>query len=571
MKKNKNIWIIGSIASVILFAIIFIQLKCTKFVYYWDYVGYYENCLSVIWHFGQSFTLGIKKVIYTIFYDEYNYLAAILPSIPMAIFGKNRIVYTLGITVMYYIPFIFLYLIFVNRFLKDIKYKNIWLAISLIPCMPFLLYLNYMGYVDIGGLNLAILIYLLVKRKKNEKLNYVLVGSLLMLMFFFRRWYMFYILAFLITLFIFDLYDFIKNKENIERKKLFLEYLKKYLIIGGTMVGIVIITFLLNAILFKNDTTFKIDWSNFYLIKLLFVNYGELYSAYSRPLSSDLLAIGTRFGYIIMILSIFSIIISIKNKKNIKQILFLTVQTILCFVLFEKTQSHDIHHFLLYVVNIMLIITYIFSTSSKLYTKITVSVILLLNLICSIPLLYTNPVVKALKKCYIVNSINLEALRRDDLEEFDEIDKEIENLSENGTKKIYINASSNIINDSMIYSYDKTIGRNYDTKSYILEVSHVDSRDGLPKSIKDADIIMVTDPDQKHMVDQNQKVISYINDIFLNEDDRNSFSNNYELKEQMKINNVNVYFYKKIDDISDDEYNEFIENGERYIENYKLN
>lgn len=68
-------------------------------------------------------------------------------------------------------------------------------------------------------------------------------------------------------------------------------------------------------------------------------------------------------------------------------------------------------------------------------------------------------------------------------------------LNKKNNKKKYINASSNIINNSMIYSYDKTIRRNYDTKSYILTVSHVDSRDGLPKSIKEADIIMVTDPD----------------------------------------------------------------------------
>lgn len=563
LKKNRDILIIGSILSVMLLIITVIQLKSTRFAYYWDYVGYYENSLSVIYHFGESFALGIKKVIYTIFYSDYNYLAAILPSILMAILGSNRTTYTVGITIFYYIPFIFIFLMTVKPLYEKSKYKNVYMIISTLACLPLLMYLNYMGYVDAGGLILILILFKITKKCDFGIKNNIIIGTILMILFFFRRWYMFYIISFLVTLFIFDLYSFIKYGADKEK---FLKYLKKYLAIGITMLVIVVLTVVLNFILFKNDPTFKLEWGNFYIVKLLFNNYGDLYAGYNRPLSSDLIGIGNKFGYITVALVVFSIVIAIKKQKNIKGVLFLSIQTILCFVLFENTQSHDVHHYLLYVANIMLSISYILANSNRKVTKGIVISILCLNIILSIPICYESPLVKGLRKHLIINSIDLNALSRDDLEEFEKVNDEITRLSEGGTKKIYINASSNVINDSMIYSYDKTTGKSFESKSFLLEVSHVDSRDSVPKTLKEAYIVMVTNPDQLHMVPENQRIITYINKVFLDEQYSNILANKFEKIETMKIGQVNIYFYKKINEITDNEYDLFIEEGKQFIE-----
>lgn len=562
-KKNKDILILGSILSIIILLITIIQLKATRFAYYWDYVRYYENSLSIIYHFGQSFGLGIKIVIYTIFYSDYNYLAAIFPSILMAILGKNRTIYTVGITIFYYIPFIFIFLVTVKPFFEKSKYKNVYMTISTLTCLPILIYLNYMGYVDVGGLILILLLFKITKKSNYGIKNNIIIGTILMTLFFFRRWYMFYIISFLVTLFIFDLYSFIKYGANKEK---FFKYLKKYLAIGITMIAIVVLTVVLNFILFKDDPTFKWEWGNFYIVKLLFNNYGDLYSGYNRPLSSDLIAIGNKFGYITIVLVWFSILIAIKNRKHIKEVLFLSTQTILCFILFENTQSHDVHHFLLYVVNIMLSVSYIFINSNKKVTKGIVISMLCINIILSIPFCYKSSLVKGLRKYLIINSIDLNALSRDDLEEFEKVNEEITRLSEGGTKKVYINASSNVINDSMIYSYDKTTGKSFESKSFLLEVSHVDSRDNVPKTLKGADVVIVTNPDQLHMVPENQKIISYINKIFLDEQYNNILCNNFEKIENMKIGEVNIYFFKRIRDITDNEYELFIEEAKQFIE-----
>lgn len=563
IKKNKDILIFGSIVSAILIIIVVIQLKSTRFAYYWDYVGYYENSLSVIYHFGKSLGLGIKKVIYTLFYSDYNYLAAIPTSIIMAIFGKNRTTYTIGITICYYIPFIFIFLMTIKPLFEKSKYKNMYMVISILSCIPLLIYLNYMGYVDIGGLVIILLLFQIAKKSDFGIKNNIKIGTILMILFFFRRWYMFYIIAFLITLFGFDLYSFIKNGTN---KETFLKYLKKYLTIGSTMLAIVGLTFILNFILFKNDPIFKLEWGNFYITKLLFNDYGKLYAGYNRPLSSDLIGIGNKFGYITITLVVFSIVTAIKNKKNIKEVCFLSTQMILCFVLFENTQSHDIHHYLLYVLNIMLIISYILVNSSKRIIKAIIASILCMNIILSIPIFNENSLVKALKKCLLINSIDLNVLSRDDLEEFEKVNEEITKLSEGGTQKIYINASSSVINDSMIYSYDKTTGKSFEEKSFLLAVSHVDSRDSIPTTLKEANIVMVTEPDQLHMVPQNQKVITYINNIFLDEQYSNILANKFENIKTMKIGEVNIHFYKKIDNITDLEYEEFIKKGKQFIQ-----
>lgn len=437
------------------------------------------------------------------------------------------------------------------------------MIVSLLVCFPLIMYLNYMGYVDIGGLNIIILLLLISKKGSFKIKENVIIGILLMLLFYFRRWYMFYSVSFFIVLFSYDIYEFLMAKDR--SKILFGKYLKKYATIVFTIISILGLSIIFNILLFRNDPIFKLDWRNFYLYKLIFVDYSQKYVAYNRPLLSDIIALGVKFGYCIIILNVISLFIAIKNKKNIKPVVLLFIQMLLCFILFEKTQSHDIHHFLLYVVNIMLMVTYIFANSKYSATKVVVSITIVINIILSVPLFYNIGLIKELKELGIVNNLNLNILVRKDMEEFESINNKITKLSENETKKIYLNASSSIINDSMIYSYDKTNGKDYLSKSFLLGVSHVDSRDGVPESLKNADIIIVTDPDQIHMVPENQKIISYINKIFLDDSYKLTLSDKFNNIETMNIGDVKMYVFSKIEEITDDEYNEFMEKANEYI------
>ena len=88
---------------------------------------------------------------------------------------------------------------------------------------------------------------------------------------------------------------------------------------------------------------------------------------------------------------------------------------------------------------------------------------------------------------------------------------------------------------------------------------------GFQKKLRNADIIIVTDPDQVHLGKDNQKIISYINKVFLDEQYGHILVNNYKRIETMKIGEVNIYFYERIDNVTEDEYKIFVEEGIQYI------
>lgn len=95
---------------------------------------------------------------------------------------------------------------------------------------------------------------------------------------------------------------------------------------------------------------------------------------------------------------------------------------------------------------------------------------------------------------------------------------------------------------------------NYEYKTYLLPISQVDNRDGVPLQILNADIVIVTNPDQIHLSDKDQKIISYINKMFINNE---GIAKNFEKINTMKLDDMEVYFYKKNKDFTNTEKEEF--------------
>ena len=558
LKKYKNVLIIGTIFSILTILLTIYQYKNNNYIYYWDTEGYYDSTMKLIGALNESFIETIKAILYTLMYSDYTYVPIVIPTLVMSVSGISRLIYTISITVFYTVPFIFIFLFIANSLLKDKKAKNLFIIISALACFPLLSYLSYMGYVDIGGLNIIMIIFLLSRNRKERITNNVIIGLLVMLLFFYRRWYMYYAVAFLITSFLFDLYNFIKSNN---KKENLIKYTKKYLSIGIGIIVFIIVTVILNGILFNIMQKKFID--EFYIFRVL-RNYKDIYDGYNKPLLEDIISIGNKFGYIIITLVITSIVIAIKNKKNIRQVLFLTFQMCICFIMFEFTQSHDTHHFLLYIINIMLLILYLFVNTNNKPINIIAIAIIIINLICYLPPINNLKCVLFFKKYGLVNNLEF-TYNRNDIEEFENINNYINELSEEGYS-FYINSSSSILNASMIVSYE--IQKNLPPQSkYILEESNVDSRDGIPASLQKADYVLVTSPDQLHLKEGAQKIVTFINKVFLDENYKDILLPNYELANELEISGVKVYFFHRIDEITDDEYGNFASKAEEFMKN----
>lgn len=569
MKKNKNTIIKNMtfiISALLILIITYIYMKNTKTIYFWDNAGYWGNSMGLADLLKTSPKVCIKEIISSILFSDYTYLPSIIPTIGMVFFSKSRMTYTIINTIFYVIPVIYLLLNIINKLLKDINNKKLKIflnALTVLIVTPLLLNLNFDGYVDIGGLIILLLIIniyffkLNCKEGKKYIFKLIIIGILLMTLFFYRRWYVYWIISFLVANVLYDIARIIKlsktEKEKVKAE--IIECIKKYIIIGLSMIGVVLATTAIYYFKFRNN-----GLKNFYLYKLLFYDYSYSYEAYQKGFIHEVLNFLNHIGLInIIILVITVIYLNIKKQKDKtenKIVNTLFVQMIICFILFEKTQSHEIHHLLLYLPS--LVIINIIGIKNLLKNKIKIAKILITIFMINILLLLPcfnecKPIIK-LKNYGLLIDFNFKPVVREDIEELEKIDEYINEISENSTKKIYLNSSSTVLNSSIITYFERSMNTNYEYKTYLLPISQVDNRDGVPLQILNADIVIVTNPDQIHLSDKDQKIISYINKMFINNE---GIAKNFEKINTMKLDDMEVYFYKKNKDFTNTEKEEF--------------
>ena len=76
----------------------------------------------------------------------------------------------------------------------------------------------------------------------------------------------------------------------------------------------------------------------------------------------------------------------------------------------------------------------------------------------------------------------------------------------------------------------------------------------MPLQIFYADIVVVTNPDQIHLDAKEQKIVSYINKLFINNE---GIAKNFEIINKMKLDDIEVCFYRKNKEIYSSEKEQF--------------
>jgi len=96
---------------------------------------------------------------------------------------------------------------------------------------------------------------------------------------------------------------------------------------------------------------------------------------------------------------------------------------------------------------------------------------------------------------------------RGDLAEIDRLLTFLDHRYENGTGRIYILASSELLSDQVLAFSNLSLGTEHPSVRGILGSAHVDRRDGFPRGLLVADAVIVTDPIQVHLRSDEQRVI----------------------------------------------------------------
>ena len=137
-------------------------------------------------------------------------------------------------------------------------------------------------------------------------------------------------------------------------------------------------------------------------------------------------------------------------------------------------------------------------------------------------------------------------LQRDDLKEIYGILDYLDDLGVNEGKKVYVLASSRSFNEDTLRFGCLVESDRYRFCGDIINISHVDKRDGLPLGLFEAEYVVTTDSPQVHLAPQDQRVITVFQDLMVKGE---GVGKNYrKLDREFSLEkDIKVFVYQKIE------------------------
>lgn len=497
----------------------------SKQVYFWDNAGYWQSSASLAEIVFANSKLFFQNLTSSIFNSDYNSIPAVIPSMIMALFGSSRLVFTLAILNFYFVPFLaFVYM----------TTKKITEFLIIVLAFPMAFYLTVIGFLDVGGIFLSVIIlYTFLFNKRNLGFDF-LNGVVLCLLILFRRWYIFFAIVFLICMIAYSA------------------------VLRGVKIKKAAVTFM------GFLTSFFIFFQGYFTKRLLGNNYADLYSAYKFTFDTDIKIFLRYFG-IVLVLSItvyiiYNIISYRKSilpdkKEKLINMIFLFMCACIMFILFTYIQTHGQQHLLLYVPPLALILFYAVQDVKR--EKIIFSAVSVLCIV-SIFLPRIQPqTISQINAYSILPSFSAYPVVREDADSLAELDEYVRGLD----GKTAVLASSFILNADILSKAEASLNpaKPLIKAAHILSLPAVDKRDGKPYGIANADYIVAASPIQTHLAPEDQQVVVIPAMMLMSE---TSFSSAFEkLDITFKLRDgVEVYIYKRLRANTEEEMNEVWEN-----------
>lgn len=492
-------------------------------IYYWGLSDYWRRYIEASNSFSTNgFIKTLAYLMSTIRHDEYNSFPIIFLFAGWIFKLISRPQYILLISVI----FVGTSLLAFDKLIKKIfPTKN-----SLLPCLillttPILWSPVVNGFLDVGGLFFIFLIWKehLSSDITNLNLKKITIRSLLLVsLVLFRRYFVYWVISYLITSGVEVLFK--KDKKN------FLKSIKNI--------------FLISVISFTIYFLIAYPLS----LEMIRTNYSNIYSAYKNSSNYFELLWKTfnQFGILLIATLAIGTIKYFVNKRKKNFIMIIIAQTFLTLILFFNVQDLGIQHYYLIIPLILILTLFLFFNIKNKFYKFTLIFVWFFNFIIGFDLLKFN-YHKSIN--FLFTQTKLSPLERNDINVFNDLFKTIDNIENIDPGDIYVLASSDVINNDIIVGYcylpNKKIYQKICDK--ILNSSEVDLRDGFPININKAKYILIANPIQYHLNKDDQTVIGFPAEMLLTN------------------NGIGEYFYKLPYQFN------FGENGEVVLMIYKKN
>ena len=414
--------------------------------------------------------------------------------------------------------------------IDNFKNKILKLALPVICILftPFLIPIRF-GFIDIIGLIFIFLILnIIVKKEFLRNLDFkssILIGVLLLILVFSRRWYSFWVVSFFGGMFITCVIYLLRTKDW----KSF-----KFSIINVFIIGSV--TTLLMLCFFYP----------FFEMSVL-KDYNDIYSAYNRSTTlKQFDNFNIYFGYIILIFFLIGGLVQFKKKKRIS--IFLIVSTLIIIFLFTRINDFGGYQHYYLVLPIMIIFILRGLVLLPKYRNIPLISILIFLIVNNVYVFYFNNSNNSNTALFS----NIDGTKKVRLD-FDAIQKMADDILflEKNNEKVYIISSSKILNDGIVKN--TKLPKQDDIFTNVLKTEHVDKRDKFPNDFLEVNYVIVTNPSQYHLKKEDQYLIGYFNDAILNGILKKNFQ---KVNEYILDNNVSAFLMKKINPYTLNQLNE---------------
>lgn len=443
-------------------------------VYIWDNAGYWAiaRTLAAEPVTGYEQILAVLESTLT---EDYNFLLAYPISLVMRLFGPSRTVFLFALSNLYTFPALWGFTCLAN--------SKKWSGLVVASLFPMLGYTGLVGMVDVACCAMGIWAYNIYTSDKPAVSRGIMTGALLVGTFLCRRYFLFFAASFGVAVFI--------AKVLFDRKKWW-DFLA--LCCSTAVCGI---TFTLR----------------FLLDKVLEPDYGDIYSAYYLGLKADFLSFCRYFGLVLLILFLIAALVDLARKEDRFKITMGLVQIAVCFVAFVQVQSHGQQHLLMYLPPISFVAVYALARAPQ---YMSAFLAISTAVYCFFP--KVQPLsIQDIESPDLFPSFHFYGPRRSDIDELLRLADYLDSLSRLEEKTVVVLSSSFTLNYETIASLRISLDLPQPESRTILQYhGTVDKRDAFNWNTAFADYLVVGDPAQTHLGEENQQILTILTNHILN-------------------------------------------------------
>ncbi|RUL87791.1 hypothetical protein [Tautonia sociabilis] len=476
-----------------------------QFLYYYDGAGWWEWSRQYMSLQSQSFWRSIGEVFETIRTKDQNLLAAVPLGTWMRLAGESRLSYELAVTNIYGGACLLGLMILVRGFWSERESARAGWWLELVPAAALLLLPAFWvpilrGYPEAGGMAMALVVlwlYFSSTDRRSYHPAYFAIGVLLAGLFIFRRWYAYWVVAFLAisaldraVLAVMDL-----RRNGFDWRRL------ARLTLPVPVMGLVAFAVLAGLAMPM-------------VRRVLETDFADIYSAYNRGggLIGNLTLSFRPFGWLPTLLGVASLLYLAAGRSTRRMSLFVGAQAVLIVALFFRIQFLMMHQLYMLLPGYLLVCCVAATRIAGLLPNRTLRAgwlggLLAIGLTVSVPT-YCGAARPLIEPIAGLLPERCQPLVRHDLDAFIRLNSAIEEHLAGTDGKVYVLASSISISADHLIHAGPSLRMPFPSANRVIgRWCIVDKTNSFPRELLQADLVVVASPIQYHLDPSDQRIV----------------------------------------------------------------